>query len=72
MIFNLRKLRENNQEDKKRPIWLSSQRKVVIKLESKQHRAREEKKTMSKAQEVHYFSDFKAADRAMERTKRNR
>ncbi|WNF36733.1 YfhE family protein [Bacillaceae bacterium IKA-2] len=41
-------------------------------MESKKQLAREEKKTMSKAQEVHYYSDFKAADRALERARGNR
>lgn len=47
-------------------------RKAVNNLESKKRQAREEKKTMSKAQEVHYFSDFKAADRALERARGHR
>lgn len=34
-------------------------------MESKKQRARDERKTLKKAQEVHYLSDFKAADRAM-------
>lgn len=60
MIANLRKLA------------MTRKRKAVINLESKKHQVREEKKTMSKAQEVHYFSEFKAADRALERARGNR
>ncbi|WP_084787468.1 YfhE family protein [Anaerobacillus alkalidiazotrophicus] len=41
-------------------------------MESKKQRAREERKTMSKAQEFHYLSDFKAADRAMDRARNNK
>lgn len=41
-------------------------------MESKKQRAREERKTMSKAQEVHYLSDFKAADKARDRAKGSR
>lgn len=40
-------------------------------MESKKQRARDEKKTLKKAQEVHYFSEFKAADRALERARGN-
>lgn len=46
--------------------------KVVTNMESKKQRARDEKKTLNKAQEFHYFSDFKAADRALERARGNR
>ena len=38
-------------------------------MESKKRKARDEKKTLNKAQEVHFFSEFKAADRAMERAR---
>ncbi len=38
-------------------------------MESKKQRAKEERKTLSKAQEVHYLSQFKAADRAIERAR---
>ncbi|QOY36726.1 YfhE family protein [Anaerobacillus isosaccharinicus] len=41
-------------------------------MESKKQRARDERKTLNKAQEVHYLSEFKAADRAMARAKGNR
>ena len=36
-----------------------------IVLESKKQRARQERRTLKKAQEVNYQSEFKAADRAL-------
>ncbi len=41
-------------------------------MESKKQRARDERKTLTKTQEVLYTSEFKAADRAMERARGNR
>lgn len=41
-------------------------------MESKKQRARDERKTMSKAQEVHYLSDFKAADDVLQKARNNR
>ncbi|MBU9710750.1 YfhE family protein [Evansella tamaricis] len=38
-------------------------------MESKKRRAKEERKTINKTQEVLYQSDFKAADRAFQRAK---
>ncbi|PYZ96908.1 YfhE family protein [Alteribacter lacisalsi] len=36
-------------------------------MESKKRQAKEERRTMSKAQEMSFMSDFKAADRAAAR-----
>lgn len=41
-------------------------------MESKKQRARDERKTLKKAQEVHYLSDFKAADKAMDQARGSR
>ncbi|WP_148296901.1 YfhE family protein [Halalkalibacter akibai] len=38
-------------------------------MESKKRRAQDERKTLRKAQEVNYGSEFKAADRAANRSK---
>lgn len=40
-------------------------------MESKKRRAQEEKSTLKKAQEVHFFSEFKAADRIYNSAKRS-
>ncbi|MDG5786231.1 YfhE family protein [Evansella sp. AB-P1] len=40
-------------------------------MESKKRKVKEEKKTLSRTQEVLYQSEFKAADRAFSRAKNN-
>ncbi|MGO4889817.1 YfhE family protein [Anaerobacillus sp. MEB173] len=39
-------------------------------MESKKRRAKEERRTLKKAQEVHFFSEFKAADRIYNSSRR--
>ena len=41
-------------------------------MESKKQRAREERKTLTKTQEVLYNSEFKAADQALAKARGNR